>query len=109
MYPHLPTPLCPGEAFEKLQQSRGRKATDTLYDMTFGFDIPLAKDTVKKLQEVDAAQNVLVVIAHDSHVSRIVDHFPHCLNGWKAKGWGDHTTWAFLHDLEAYWSEKGKE
>lgn len=38
-------PFCPGSAFEELQHSRGRKTTDSLYDMCFGHDIPLAKKT----------------------------------------------------------------
>jgi glyoxylase-like metal-dependent hydrolase (beta-lactamase superfamily II) len=38
-------PFCPGSVFDDLQHSRGRKPTDTLYEMCFGHDIPLAQQT----------------------------------------------------------------
>lgn len=99
--------LCPGGAWEQLQQSRGRKATDTLYDPTFGLDVPLAMRTVGSLQQLDCNENVLVIIAHDSTVRDAVDHFPKSLNGWKERGWGRETKWAFLRDLRAYWESQG--
>lgn len=99
--------LCPGHAWEELQKSRGREATDTLYDMTFGADIPLATRTVGKLQELDCLENVLVIIAHDSTVRDRAPHFPESLNNWKEKGLGDKVRWAFFRDLEVYWKSKG--
>ncbi|KAM3419578.1 hypothetical protein BST61_g2917 [Cercospora zeina] len=105
--PHSSASFCPGHAFEELQTSRGRKADDTLYDMGFGYDIALATDTVKKLQEVDVQDNVFVIIAHDVHVDRIVDHFPKSLNEWKNRGWGEQARWRWLQDLEGYWKSKG--
>ncbi|KAI1880418.1 hypothetical protein JX265_002039 [Neoarthrinium moseri] len=105
--PHGGLSLCPGHAWEELQQSRGRDATDTLYDITFGLDIPLATNTVGKLQELDCLDNVFVVIAHDSTVRDGVPHFPESLNDWKDKGWGEKVRWAFFRDLEQYWKSKG--
>lgn len=99
--------LCPGHAWEELQQSRGRKPTDTLYDMTFGLDIPLATDTVGKLQELDCLDNIFVIIAHDSTVKDVVPHFPNSLNAWKEMGWAETVKWAFFRDLEPYWKTKG--
>ncbi|KAL4877816.1 beta-lactamase-like protein [Aspergillus karnatakaensis] len=99
--------FCPGSAWEELQNSRGRKATDSLFDPTFGFDIPLAMQTLEKLQELDCDENVFVVIAHDFAVRDVVSHFPEDLNGWKARGWGRELRWAFLRQLEGYWRVKG--
>ncbi|KAK5655059.1 hypothetical protein OQA88_5958 [Cercophora sp. LCS_1] len=99
--------LCPGHAWEELQNSRNREATDTLYDMTYGGDIPLATHTVGKLQELDCLDNVFVIIAHDSTVRDFVPHFPQSLNAWKEEGWAEKTKWAFLRDLEVYWRSKG--
>ncbi|KAJ9608747.1 hypothetical protein H2200_006518 [Cladophialophora chaetospira] len=99
--------FCPGSAFNELQKSRGRKPTDTLFDMTFGLDIPLATHTMHKLQEADFLENVFVVIAHDSTVRDHVDHFPASLNDWKAKGWGKDLTWAWFRDLEGYFATRG--
>jgi glyoxylase-like metal-dependent hydrolase (beta-lactamase superfamily II) len=100
-------PFCPGAAFDELQESRGRKPTDTLYDMTFGHDIPLAMNTMRWLQELDCDESIFVIIAHDSTVRDGVDHFPKSLNDWKSKGWGNSVKWAFFRDLEVYWKDKG--
>ena len=100
-------PMCPGHAWEELQQSRGRKATDTLYDMTYGLDIPLATHTMGKLQELDCLDNVLVIIAHDATVRDGAPHFPESLNAWKKMGLGEKVKWAFLRDMEVYWKAKG--
>jgi hypothetical protein len=54
----------------------------SLYDMTFGHDIPLARNTATRLQELDADDRVFVIIAHDSTVRDGVDHFPESLNDW---------------------------
>jgi len=106
-YPEAGFPLCPGTAFAELQRSRNRSPTDSLYDMTFGYDIPLAQKTATWLQELDADENIFVIIAHDSTVRDGVDHFPKSLNDWKAKGWGKSLKWAFFRDLEPYWKDKG--
>ncbi|KAI9046039.1 MBL fold metallo-hydrolase [Aspergillus affinis] len=99
--------FCPGDAWEELQRSRGRDPTQSLYDPTFGHDIPLAKRTIGKLQEADASEDIFVIIAHDAQVRDGVPHFPACLNGWKEQGWGTDLKWAFLAVLEDYWREKG--
>lgn len=107
IHPQLSVPLCPGEAFHQLQHDRGRKDTDPLFDMTFGYDIPLATDTVKKLQELDGDNNIFIIIAHDVFVAHEVPHFPFSLNSWKAKGFGEATKWSFLKNLEAFWKKHG--
>lgn len=98
--------LCPGAAWDKLQASRGRVSTDTLFDMTFGLDSPLATDTMHKLQELDCTDNVFVVIAHDSTVRDHAPHFPATLNDWKAKGLGSDLKWAWMRDLEAHFKSQ---
>jgi hypothetical protein len=99
--------FCPGTAFVELQEARGRSSTDSLYDMTFGHDIPLARNTATWLQELDADDRVFVILAHDSTVRDGVEHFPKSLNDWKAKGWGRTLKWAFFRDLEPYWRKHG--
>jgi glyoxylase-like metal-dependent hydrolase (beta-lactamase superfamily II) len=105
-YPESSMIMCPGHAFEDLQKSRGREATDTLYDMTFGGDIPLAKKTVEGLQELDCNDNIMVVIAHDSYARDLLPHFPQNLNSWKEKGLGQKLRWSFLGDLKIYWKSQ---
>lgn len=100
-------PMCPGTAFVELQRSRNREATDSLYDLTFGHDIPLARKTAIWLQELDADERIFVIIAHDATVRDGVEHFPSTINDWKARGWGTALKWAFLRDLQTYWMSKG--
>ena len=110
-HPFAPTEsqkmFCPGHAWEELQKTRSRSATDTLYDLTFGMDIALATETVSKLQELDCDENILVIIAHDAHARDLLPQFPDTINRWKAEGWGARLKWAFLKDLSSYWTSKG--
>lgn len=106
-HPESTVPMCPGHAFEDLQKSRGRKVTDTLYDLTYGGDIPLAKETVGRLQELDCNDNIMVVIAHDGSARDYLPHFPQDLNSWKEQGLGKKLRWSFLRDLKSYWVSKG--
>ncbi|GAB7364260.1 hypothetical protein MBLNU230_g4808t1 [Neophaeotheca triangularis] len=96
--------FCPGHWWEELQKSRGRKTDDSLYDMTFGGDIPLANATKGKLQELDCRDDVFVIIAHDSTVRDGVPHFPESINDWQKKGWGKDLKWRFVRDLEVNWN-----
>ena len=75
--------------------------------MTFGHDIPLATKTMRQLQELDSAENIFVIIAHDSTVRDGVGHFPHTLNDWKEQGLAEKLKWAFLRDLQPYFQSKG--
>ncbi|KAM5380137.1 hypothetical protein ACJZ2D_003784 [Fusarium nematophilum] len=105
--PHDNTVLCPGEAFDRLQKSRGRASTDSLFDLTFGLDIDLARATAAQLQELDCNEDIFVIVAHDSTVRDGVPHFPESLNDWKTRGLGAGLKWAFLRDLENYWKSEG--
>jgi glyoxylase-like metal-dependent hydrolase (beta-lactamase superfamily II) len=100
-------PFCPGSVFDDLQHTRGRKPTDTMYEMCFGHDIPLAQKTRDQLQELDCDGNIFVIIAHDASVRDGVDHFPLSLNGWKEKGWAQNVKWTWFRDLEPFWKSKG--
>ncbi|GAM87444.1 hypothetical protein ANO11243_054690 [Dothideomycetidae sp. 11243] len=99
--------FCPGHAWEELQKSRGRAATDPLLEMTFDHDITLATDTKRKLQELDCNNNVLVINAHGASVRDHFDRFLKSLNDWKAKGLGKKLRWDFSRELSPYWKAKG--
>lgn len=92
---------CPGDMFEALQKSRGRGKDQAFYDQAIAEDLNIAAQTICKVQEADAEQNVWVVIAHDQAVQRTVELFPAKANDWKEKGWDKMTRWAFLKDYEA--------
>lgn len=91
---------CPGDMFEALQTSRGRRKDQAFYDQAIAADLDVAAETVCKVQEADAVKNIWVVIAHDQAVQRTVDLFPAKANGWKENGWDKVTRWAFLKDFQ---------
>ena len=55
--------------------------------------------TIRKLQECDAHDNVLVVAAHDTSLLSVADFFPRRANDFAAKGWVRQARWAFLKDF----------
>ncbi len=63
-------------------------------------DPPTAQESVTKLENFDADENVFVCVAHDGGLIPIVDWFPNgTLNDWKAKGWKERSQWGFLNEL----------
>ncbi|KAG7444003.1 uncharacterized protein BT62DRAFT_901533, partial [Guyanagaster necrorhizus] len=59
-------------------------------------DPKIATETITKLGKLDASPDILVLIAHDCTVPNVIDEFPESVNDWKAKGWKEKLTWAFL-------------
>ncbi|KAI0385737.1 beta-lactamase-like protein [Hypomontagnella monticulosa] len=60
---------------------------------------PEATESIKKLQELDAHDNILVVPAHDQYMLSVVDFFPKLANDFKSKGWVEKVRWMFLADF----------
>ena len=58
--------------------------------------------TLAKMQELDASEDVLVLIAHDAGLEGVVDVLPSGrANGWKGMGWKGKVRWRFLENLAA--------
>lgn len=55
--------------------------------------------TVRKIQELDAAENVLVLMAHDLSLRDKIPLFPETINGWRASGLKTKTRWLFCNDF----------
>ena len=63
-------------------------------------DMKAARDSVEKMEEFDAHENILTVVAHDDTMVNVVGTFPKTLaNDWKRKGWREKGLWKFLGDL----------
>ncbi|KAI1268612.1 putative N-acyl homoserine lactonase AttM [Xylariaceae sp. FL1019] len=96
------TVACPGSIFEHLLRDGDK--TRPFYGQRFPgilfCDPEVATQTIEKLQEADSTGNILVVLAHDSHMSGIVDFFPKYANDFMAKGWVKRTRWRFLRDFK---------
>ncbi|CAI7591046.1 unnamed protein product [Penicillium palitans] len=60
-----------------------------------------AMDTVKKIQELDAVDNILVILAHDETLKKHIKLFPHRINDWMSTEVAAQTQWLFCGDFEA--------
>ncbi len=58
-----------------------------------------AKETVHKIEELDAQDNVFVIIAHDESLWDQIDLYPKAINGWMEKGVKSRTRWLFCKDF----------
>jgi hypothetical protein len=56
-------------------------------------------DTVRKIQEVDAMDNVFVLIAHDLSLRDRIPLFPERINGWEEADLGSGTRWVFCEEF----------
>jgi len=92
----------------QLNTSRGRKADEPFFEPSVGWDIPLAKETIRGLQAFDAREDVLVVAAHDASLASVVgmDGFSRgdggwwALGRWRENGWKEKERWKFLDDFQ---------
>ncbi|KAL2167187.1 hypothetical protein VTG60DRAFT_1599 [Thermothelomyces hinnuleus] len=93
--------VCPGELLAGLTKT-GRP-DETFFDVAEGpifKDHGAAMDTVGKIQELDASDDVFVVMAHDLTLRDRIPLFPEELNDWKERGLRSSTRWLFLRDFE---------
>lgn len=90
---------CPGEVLQQLQ--RNGSAVEPFFDVSPVLfpDHEAAQETVRKIAELDAAENVFVILAHDESIKNYIDLFPLSINGWRAKGLGSATRWLFCKDF----------
>ena len=97
---------CPGSLFESLLEKGDRSKPFYLLkrneDGSAGMadDADEAERTIGKVMEVDAHEDVLVVMAHDDSLLDIVDFFPKDVEAFMEKGWVGRGRWAFLRDFK---------
>lgn len=90
--------LCPGDLLHKYIAS----PTSPFFTIARGplfADHNAAADTVTKIQELDAADNVLVLMAHDLSLRDRIPLFPKTINNWRTSGLKTDTRWLFCGDL----------
>ncbi|KAI2614670.1 beta-lactamase-like protein [Hypoxylon fragiforme] len=106
---------CPGHLFEKLLHD-GKK-DEPFYRATtvdqHGYpsvhhDAALRVETVFKVQEHDAHNNILFVPAHSHYMLNVVDFFPAKANDFVKKGWVGKTRWSFLANFAKAVGHEGK-
>ncbi|MCJ1289500.1 hypothetical protein MMC34_001033 [Xylographa carneopallida] len=101
---------CPGSIFEKIHpattNNRSRKdgkwMTEPFFrpGPEFTHDLKQCVSTIRKVQEADGHEQVLIVFAHDEALLNVVDFFPKRANDWLEKGWGTNMKWMFLKDFQ---------
>lgn len=97
--------ICPGSLFEAIHPDQANYSTKPFHHLTteggVHADTPAAQDSLDKMQEFDAQDNVFVAIAHDRTLYEVVEYFPKSgANEWKAKGWKTEGRWRFLGDFD---------
>ena len=106
--PHPLTPQglmpCPGELFEQILPHADR--TKPFYivarpenGIKAVHDVDMADQSIGKLQEVDALDEVLVVIAHDKSLLSSIEFFPKYIDRFLENGWAADSRWLFLKDF----------
>lgn len=97
---------CPGAVFEHLLRRGGGdgRTRRPFYGITRGGGVHADGDetarTVEKIQEADAHDRVLVVLAHDQNLLPVLDFFPKYASGFASKDWVGRGRWAFLKDFK---------
>lgn len=93
-------PTCPGEVLQRLQPLQSPAEPFFTVSRVLFPDHRAALDTVRKMEELDAADNIFIIIAHDESIKNHIDLFPHPINDWKSNGLRARTRWLFCKDFE---------
>lgn len=98
---------CPGDIFVEIHRERKNdeafylppnKHSTQVHNINVNDEQTL--ESITCLQEFDAMDNVLTILAHDRTISEVVDFFPAHANDWKVKGWKEDLKWKFLRDFK---------
>lgn len=94
---------CPGRVFQAIHPKRSD--VEPFFDPVRGegwhHEAQEAKDSIDKLIEADAYDNIFPVMAHDNSLAGIIDVYPKTANDWMAKGWKEKSRWGFLREFAA--------
>jgi hypothetical protein len=95
---------CPGALFEDLLRDGDR--TKAFFEIAKGqdgngiaHDFDDAMATIDKVQEADAKEEIVVLMAHDESLLGVVDFFPEYEDDFVQKRWVQKVRWRFLRDF----------
>lgn len=99
--PFRPGTECPAEVITKFHPHHAQDEPfyQTLTEAS-DRNLELVEDTVDKMAQFDALEQVFVVIAHDTTLIDIVDVFPKKASSWKEKGWKEEIQWRSLTNFK---------
>lgn len=95
---YKPHSKCPGELFQRLHPEKS--ATEPFVKIAHAEDVNLATDSVRGVEEFDAAEILFVLLAHDHSLLGLLGFFPKEFNGWRETGVKRRGTWGFLADFK---------
>lgn len=95
---------CPGSLFEPFLRDNDRDKPFYVIarrddGKNVAHDVDEAERTIEKVMEMDASDQVLVVMAHDETLKDVVSFFPHYANSFREKVWAEKGRWLFLRDF----------
>lgn len=116
--PHIHPNVCPGSLFTSFHRLHKETATDEdspaltrpffTPNKAMNSDVPGAQESVERMEDFDAHENVFTIFAHDQTLFEVVGFFPkETANDWKEKGWREKGLWRFLSDFEEAVHEAG--
>jgi glyoxylase-like metal-dependent hydrolase (beta-lactamase superfamily II) len=59
-----------------------------------------AVNSERHLEQFDADERIMVIVAHDGSLLPVLDVFPKSMNNWKETGWKTSGQWRFTADLK---------
>lgn len=96
-------PVCPGAMFEDIHPQKS--SSEPFFKPASGegaihHNSAAAQESMDKLTEFDAYEEIFPMIAHDQSLFDVVEFFPKSANGWASKGWRREGRWRFLRDFD---------
>lgn len=92
---------CPGALLQQLTlDGTSRTPFQQVADGPLFPDHKSAMETIRKIQELDAADNVFVLIAHDLSLRSKIPFFPGTINDWMERDLKSNTRWLFCTEFD---------
>lgn len=94
--------MCPGHLLQDIHPHNAADKPFYYVTENFSHDKKVADWTIDGLGELDAHDNILVMLAHDIAIvdPPRIDFYPKSMNNWYTKGLGEKVRWLFLEDFE---------
>lgn len=93
-------PSCPGHLLQDIH--RNKSAQEPFFEVTESFpdDPEQCNWSIEGIQEFDASEDILVVVAHDENLLGALDFFPNSINHWKENDLDKKARWRFLGEFK---------
>jgi hypothetical protein len=110
--PHSRFSPCPGALYTQIHRIKSKQepfyitpSPDELGGVAGPYSYDDSEATLHKLMALDAREDVLVLMAHDTSLAALegsegVTFYPSFANEWREKGWKELMHWYFLGDFE---------